>query len=126
MIRVLKLTYFTSTVTHKLTHTNNSYQANKHIDTLRNTTPTLLNFFLLNAPATPEISPLPLHDALPISNPLQRLEGDAERDGQQRRAVHEGGDDLEPQQAERPLRGGRALGQVGDDERQAQGGDVVN
>src|SRR5881275_662313 len=54
------------------------------------------------------------------AKPLQGLESDAERDGQQRRAVDEGGDDLEPQQAERPLRGGRALGQVGDDERQTQ------
>src|SRR2546429_2595894 len=41
------------------------------------TSPATNNFFFFNDPATPEISPLPLHDALPISGrrglpPLRR------------------------------------------------------
>src|SRR5439155_989272 len=53
----------------------------------------------------------------PIVQTAERLDGDADGDRQQRRAVHQGGQDLESQQAERALRRGGTVRQVGDAER---------
>src|SRR5436190_9433128 len=75
-------------------------------------------------PESGDADQYPALDGGPRRQAVHRLDRDADRDRQQRGAVHEGGEDLESQQSEGALRRGGALRQVGDTERESERSDI--